>query len=41
MALNIDFVAIITQVSFNLVLVTALAIYLLCTYSWESVSKQE
>ena len=39
--LNIDFVAIITQFSINCALLVGLGIYLVCTFSWESSSKQE
>lgn len=41
MSLNIDFVAVIFQVSLNALILIGLGIYLYCTYSWESNSKQE
>ena len=41
MELNLDFLAIISQLTLNLVLIFGLAIYLVYTYSWESNTKQE
>lgn len=38
---NIDFLAIIFQVSINIVLILAFGAYICYTYSWEVNSKQE
>ena len=41
MSLNLDFVAIITQFSIDVVILVGLVIYLLCTHSWNDNSKQD
>ena len=41
MSWNLDFVALVSQLEINVVLIIALSIYLGCTYSWEAESKQE
>ena len=40
-SLNLDFLAIIIQFVVNFVLLLALAIYLLWSYSWDSNTQQE
>ena len=41
MSLNIDFVAIISLVSVDLIVIIVLFVYLGFTYSWDATNKQE